>query len=159
VQFLILGLLSYSARLSGFLNYWMLDERNFTMFIICPMHATFLTHFIFLWFDPLIRLFCKWYILQSSSLSIVFQLCFFLSVRSKSPLNLFWNALSSCSSIILTDQALSLYHRIYRLQEHNVWYRLCRISCSHIFKQLFVTFLSVNRNEKKNTMDSREALR
>jgi len=37
--------------------------------------------------------------------------------------------------------------------------RQYRISCSLIFIQLFVTFLSVNRSEEKNTMDGRKALR
>jgi len=42
----------------------------------------------------------------------------------------------------------------------NIMYgRQCRISYSLIFIQLFVTFLSVNRSEKKNTMDGRKALR
>jgi hypothetical protein len=50
-----------------------------------------------------------------------------------------------------------MYHRIYRLQ-NIVYARQCGISCSHIFIQLFVSFLSVNGNEK-NTVECREALR
>lgn len=37
--------------------------------------------------------------------------------------------------------------------------RQCRISCSLIFIQFFVSFLSVNRNRKKKIVEGREALR